>query len=227
MKKAPFTSALHSSALVLFAYVNAAAQSPPAVTAQPSASAPVAILKFKVGTDYYPLLDRQSSVMSADNGDFPRLAGEQQVQRTGRRVDTAARVDDNRARGRLHTNIRLISDAQWVNVTVKNTGAQAIKTLVWDFAFLRHEAGRPAFRYDVTSQVEIKPGGKKTLKQALPPGAKRCQAIIVNTINGQDGAAQTFEAVCGPGFMVPSQAGQETVSIKRIEYADGSVWQQP
>lgn len=224
MKKSPFTSALRSSALVLFAYVNAAAQSPPDVTAQ--SSAPVAILKFKVGTDYYPMLDRQSSVMSADNGDFPRLAGEQQVRRTSRRGDIAGRVDENRARGRLHTNIKIISDAQWVNVTIKNTGAQGVKTLVWDFAFLRHEAGRPLFRYDVKSQVEIKPGGKKTLKQALPLGAKRCQAIIVNP-NAQEGAAQTFEAVCGPGFMVPSQAEQETVSIKRIEYADGSVWQRP
>jgi hypothetical protein len=224
MKKLLFTSALHWIAFILLASISAAAQTPSTVTT-PTAPAPVAILKFKVGTDYYPMLDRQSSPMSADNGDFPRLATEQQMGRTGRRGDTAMRVDENRARGRLHTNIKIISDAQWVNVTIKNTGAQAIKAIAWDFAFLRHEAGRPAFRYDVMSQVEIKPGGKKTLKQPLPPGAKHCQAIIVNTANGQDGAAQIFEAVCGPGFMMPSQMGQETVAIKRIEYADGSVWQ--
>lgn len=225
MKKSRFTSALHSSALVLLAYVSVAAQSPPTVTT-PSTPAPVAILKFKVGTDHYPMLDRQSSPMSADNGEYPRLAGEQQARRASRRGEVAARVEENRARGRLHTDIRIISDAQWVNVTIKNTSAKAIKAVDWDFAFLRHEAGRAAFRYDVTSQAEIKPGGKKTLKQPLPPGAKRCQAIIVNP-NAQDGAPHTFEAVCGPGFMMPSQAGQETVSIKRIEYADGSVWRRP
>jgi hypothetical protein len=81
----------------------------------------------------------------------------------------------------------------------------------------------------VTTNIEIKPGGKKTLKYKLPPGAKRCEVIRVTSDENQPEKVSAFEAVCGQGFHDPSllRQKQETVSIKRveyIEYKDGTEW---
>jgi len=53
--------------------------------------------------------------------------------------------------------------------------------------------------------VKVKPGGKKTLKRRLSPGASRCEMPKVINID--------------------EIRKQERISIKRIEYVDGSVWQ--
>ena len=81
-------------------------------------------------------------------------------------------------------------------------------------------------RAEVLSVSVIKPGGKKTLKQMLPPGAARCQALVVSASDKPNEKTKTFEAVCGRGFNDPTQLPQtqETVAIKRIEYADGTAW---
>ena len=79
----------------------------------------------------------------------------------------------------------------------------------------------------MTTRVEIKPDGKKTLKHKLPPGAKRCEVVKVISDENQPEKISAFEAVCGKGFHDPSLLSQkqETISIKRIVYADGSEWQ--
>jgi Haemolysin-type calcium binding protein related domain len=109
---------------------------------------------------------------------------------------------------------------------VKNIGAKPIKVVEWDFAFLRYENGQFLSRYYVTTKVGIKPGGKKTLKHKLPPGAKRCGVVKVISDKNQPENFVAFEAVCGKGFHDPSLLNQkqETISINRIEFADGSVW---
>ncbi|HZS09305.1 MAG TPA: hypothetical protein VFD58_31010 [Blastocatellia bacterium] len=215
-----FRSALAALAICITAQAQATEPAPPTQPAAREDKPPVEILSFKIGTDYYPMLDQKPSTMTADNPDFPRPESEGMSKRP-----RSARNEDIRSRGKLRSQIKVISDAQWVNVVIKNTGTKAIKAVEWDFAFPRYEEGRLALRYDVTSKVEIKAGGKKTLKQQLPPGATRCQAIIVSADAGRDEKAKTSEAVCGPGFLDPSKLKQETVTIKRIEYADDSVWQ--
>ncbi|HEU0178792.1 MAG TPA: hypothetical protein VFV58_31395 [Blastocatellia bacterium] len=129
--------------------------------------------------------------------------------------------------GRLNSYVRVTDNARLVKVVVKNTGSKPIKAVDWDFAFPRYENGRLLSRYDVTTRVEIKPGGKKTLKQILPPGAKRCD--IVRVAGRGNGSNNVIEMVCAQGFNYSSLMNQqqETVSIKRIEYVDGSVWQKP
>src|SRR5581483_5988019 len=123
--------------------------------------------------------------------------------------------------------IKVISPAEWVNLSLKNTSAKTIKTLVWDFAFARMEGSQLVLRYEVVSQIEIKSGAKKTIRQPLPPGATRCQVINVREEANQSSKAKAFESVCGRGFNDPAmlKEKQEPVGIKRIEYADGSVWQ--
>jgi hypothetical protein len=71
------------------------------------------------------------------------------------------------------------------------------------FLFPHCENDQSVERYDVTTRVKIKPRGKKTLKSKMPiPG--HCAMPQVS-------GAEIRKL--------------ERVSIKRIEYVDGSVWQ--
>jgi hypothetical protein len=187
----------------------------------------VEIVSYKIGVEYYPMLDRPGAMsppMTAETGDMPRPANEQIVRQSRSRF--AVPPEDRRARGRLRSYTRVIDNAQLVQVVIRNTGAKPIKVIVWDFAFPRYENGQLLSRYDVTTKVEIRPGGKKTLKHKLPPGAKRCEVVKVVSEENQPEKSSAFEAVCGRGFHDPSLLNQkqETISIKRIEYTDGSVW---
>jgi hypothetical protein len=188
---------------------------------------PVEIVSYKIGVEYYPMLDNPGMTaqpMTADTGDMPRSANEQLTRPS--RGRSSVPPEDRRARGRLRSYTRVIDNAQLVQVVVRNTGAKPIKVVGWDFAFPRYENGQLLSRYDVTTRVDIKPGGKKTLKYKLPPGAKRCEVVKVVSDENQPEKTSAFEAVCGGGFRDPSLLNQkqETISIKRIEYTDGSVW---
>jgi len=198
-----------------------------------SEKAPVQIVGHKIGQDYYPMLDGPSMTvpsMTAETGDLPPTENEriarQQRTRSNKNVAAPIAPEDTRSRGRLRSYTRVIDDAQQVQVTIKNTESKSIKTIDWDFAFPRYENGQLLSRYDVTTKVEIKPGGKKTLKHKLPPGAKRCEVVKVVSDENQPEKTSAFEAVCGQGFQDPSllKLKQETISIKRIEYNDGSEW---
>lgn len=212
----------------------------PAQTTSPPATAthqisadkqPVEIIKHKIGVDYYPMLDRPGA-MSAENGDLPLTEAEQLARQRNRnsnsRVASAPIAPgDTRSRGRLRSYTRIIDAAELVQVELRNTEAKPIKSVDWDFAFPRYENGQLLLRFDVASKIEIKPGGKKTLKYHLPPGAKKCEVVKVVSDENNGEKVTTFEAVCGAGFHDPSllKQRQETISIKRIEYVDGSVWQ--
>ena len=193
---------------------------------------PVEIVRYKIGMDYYPMLDRPSLTippMTADIGDLPPTENER-LARQNRRRDHRATApiapEDTRSRGRLSSYLRVINDAQIVQIVIKNTDNKAIKSVDWDFAFPRYEDGKLLARYDVLSKVEIEPGGKKTLKYHLPAGAKKCEVVRVVRDEKETEKTTTFEAVCGQGFNDPLLHGQrqETVSIKRIAFADGTSW---
>ena len=193
---------------------------------------PVEIVSHKIGVDYYPMLDRPSLTtppMTADVGELPPTENERlarQSRRNNYRTTAPIAPEDKRERGRLSSYLRVINDAQIVQIVVKNTDNKAIKSLDWDFAFPRYEDGKLLARYDVSSKVEIEPGGKKTLKYHLPAGAKKCEVVRVVRDEKQTEKTTTFEAVCGQGFNDPLLHGQrqETVSIKRIAFADGTSW---
>lgn len=178
------------------------------------------ILSFKVGTDYNPMLDTRSPIITADSSEFPRTEGEKMVRR---RSD---RAEEIKSRGRSRTTIRVIDQAQWVKFEFRNTGARAIKAIEWDFAFPRYENQQLVLRYAVTSKTEIAAGKKKTIRYVLPPGANRCEIITIDE-HGREGKAGKFDAVCGKGFHDPAQFPQEIVAIRRIEYSNGTVWQRP
>jgi hypothetical protein len=223
----------HMIALAIFAAaisVTGQAQMPAS-----ESKAPIQVVKHKIGTDYYPMLDRPSLAtgsMTAENGDMPMSENErlarQRTRNSNNKVASAPIAPgDTRSRGRLRSYTRVIDTAELVQVELKNTEARPIKAVDWDFAFPRYENGQLLLRFDVASKIEIKPGGKKTLKYHLPPGAKKCEVVKVISDENQPEKVSTFEAVCGAGFHDPSllKQRQETISVKRIEYADGSIWQ--
>jgi hypothetical protein len=162
---------------------------------------PIEILSHKIGPEYYPMLDGRSSTASpmfAENGDIPRLPNEPSP--------IAGRPRERWAQGMPHSSYpRATAPPQLIQVVIKNTGAKSIKVVEWDFLFPHCENGQFVPRYDVTTMVKIKPGGKKTLKRRLSPGASRCEKPKVISID------EIWK--------------QERISIKRIEYVDGSVWQ--
>jgi hypothetical protein len=193
----------------------------------PAGKPPVEIVSHKIGSEYYPMLDRPSATaapITAETGDMPRPANEQLARQGRSRFSVPP--EDRRVRGRLRSYTRVIDDAQLVQVVVKNTADRPIKLVEWDFAFPRYENGQLLSRYDVMTKVEIKPGGKKTLKHKLPAGAKRCEVVKVVSDEDEPEKVNTFEAVCGQGFHDPSllKQKQETISVKRIEYQDGTEW---
>jgi hypothetical protein len=199
---------------------NAAASLP---TRSASAGKPdLEILNFKVGSDYHPMLDR-NTMMTADNPDFPTVETERGVRR--RRSNR----EDNINGGKLRSHVKVIDNAQWVQVKVKNGGPKTIKLVEWDFAFPRLVDGQTVLRSAVSSRVEIKPGKKKTLKQALPPGARGCEMVVVRADATGGAQAGYYGGVCGNPLAMrdPAALRQEAATIKRVEYADGSVWQQP
>jgi hypothetical protein len=187
----------------------------------PAPPAPLEILSFKIVSYYNPLLER--SGISAAAREAPRTPAEQ-VSRSQRTTNPSPQERANEvgiAPGAA-PNLKVISPAEWVYFTVRNTGAKPIKTLAWEYAFLRLEQGRLATRALVVSRAEIKPDAKKTFRQPLAQGATRCQ--IFNARTAEQG--KPYEYVCGLGFADPALLRErlEPVVVKRIEYTDGTVW---
>ena len=221
--------------IVLAIFAAAISISAEAQTPVSESKAPIQVVKHKIGTEYYPMLDRPSLTtgsMTAENGDMPiseneRLARQRTRNSNSKAASAPIAPGDTRSRGRLRSYTRVINTAELVQVELRNTDAKPIKAVDWDFAFPRYENGQLLLRFDVASKIEIKPGGKKTLKYHLPAGAKKCEVVKVISDENQPEKVSTFEAVCGAGFHDPSllKQRQETISIKRIEYADGSIWQ--
>lgn len=187
-------------------------------------SVPFEIVSRKIGVEYYPMLDRPSG-MAAESADPPRTMNDEITRQNRRRIRMPP--DELRSRGRLRSYTRVIDNAEQITVVLKNTAEKKTQLVAWDFAFPRYEEGKLLARFDVSTKIEIKPGGQKTLKFKLPPGAKRCE--VVKVVGEEKERVETFEAVCGQGFHDPSLLGQtqETISIKRIEYTDGTVWEKP
>jgi len=184
---------------------------------------PVEILSHRISPEHYPILDRENTMaipMTAENGGLPRVRNE--LSPSYNRFNDPP--DERRAQGRLRSFTRIVDNAKLVQVVIRNTGAKPVQVVEWDFAFPRYKNGQYLSRYSVTTKVGIKPGGKKTLKYRLPPGAKRCE--VGRVIAGSNQQVNRIEVVCAQNFHYPSLLNlkQETISIKRIEYADGSIW---
>lgn len=147
------------------------------------------------------MLDR-SSPMAAENGAIPRLPN--------RATPDPISIKERRREGRKGSSHSYEQRGAYgpnlFQVVIRNTGAKAIKSIEWDFLFSHCENDKFVPRYDVTTMVNIKPGGKTTLKSEPPIITHQCVM---------------------PQALIDEIRKQERVSIKRIEYVDGSVWRRP
>ena len=90
-------------------------------------------------------------------------------------------------------------------VSIRNTGAKAIKSLDWDHVFFDAETKAETGRHQFTGDEKIAPGKQKEFRvfASLPPSS----TISVHKLQKRE-----------------RETLGETVVIVRVEYADGSVW---
>lgn len=93
-----------------------------------------------------------------------------------------------------------------------------------ELCFLKH--GQLLVRQSVTSELKLKPGAKKTIRQPLPPGASRCQVVSLRPDKTAKDQLHPVEFICGRGVADPMRLleKQEPVAIQRLTYANGTNW---
>jgi hypothetical protein len=89
---------------------------------------------------------------------------------------------------------------------VRNAGARAVEVVFWEYEFTETAAPANVVRRQFLCGVQIKPGKEKELQAFSPAGPS---------------------AVVGVGSLANKHGNlfAEKVTINRVEYADGSIWQ--
>jgi hypothetical protein len=100
--------------------------------------------------------------------------------------------------------------------TVRNTGAKAVRKIVWHYAFTDPVTGQTVGYRQYKAKVNIKPGttAKLVAREDRRPPIGVVDAGEIEDINQTSGADK---------FPARTQSNKGT-TIDRIEYADGSVW---
>lgn len=83
-------------------------------------------------------------------------------------------------------------------LTIKNTGAKAVKAVEWDHLFVEREGGRELKRYHLEAKQQIAAGASQTLSKAV-------------FIKPEESTRHIGE-------------GRQKVRVTRVEFADGTVW---
>jgi hypothetical protein len=91
---------------------------------------------------------------------------------------------------------------------VRNTGAKTVQAIVWTYVFFNLDTQKEVGRHQHTSKEKIRPGKSQNLtgRSASPP---------VQIIDARKAGSSSSDRI------------EERIVIQRIEYTDGSVWQQP
>jgi hypothetical protein len=89
---------------------------------------------------------------------------------------------------------------------VRNTGEKVITSIVWEYIFAEPRTGKELARHTFFNQTKLTPGQVKTLEAASikPPSRVVTAEMLAQNNTG--------------GY-------SERVTIKRVTYADGSIWQ--
>jgi hypothetical protein len=91
-------------------------------------------------------------------------------------------------------------------VRIRNSGPKIIKAILWDYVFVDSQTGIELARHTFFSETELSPGKVKTLvaTSTRPPTRVISVRMLIDNDSGTYG---------------------EQIAIKRIIYADGSVWE--
>lgn len=95
---------------------------------------------------------------------------------------------------------------------LKNKSAQAVKSVAVEFVFMDIPTRRELVRYLMRTDVALRPGQKKKIEQK----------IFDNDVDDT-----RFKPLRGESVLQTGQQTRVRVFVARVEYADGSVWEQP
>ena len=139
--------------------------------------------------------------------------------RNEKRVEDAKRggnsIEENRIRREANADAANIAlrhqqkPARYVfmyKVSVRNSGAKAIKAIDWDYIFVNTDTQQETGRRQFTSEAKIGAGKSKELVFTIP--SPPTQTISANVLDDKE-----------------RRNLGERVVIVRVEYADGTVWQ--
>ncbi len=93
-------------------------------------------------------------------------------------------------------------------VSLRNTGAKAVKSLDWDHVFFDPDTKAETGRHQFTSDEKIAPGKQKELSVFTP--SPPSTTISVHRLQKRE-----------------RETVGESIVVVRVEYADGSVWRRP
>ncbi|MBI1759939.1 MAG: hypothetical protein HYR56_00745 [Acidobacteria bacterium] len=154
-------------------------------------------------------------------------------------------ADPGRVQGVREVSRRQVA-TQYALLRVKNTGTKTIKTIEWEAPHMNFKDGQLLWRLAIKRKVNLPAAATALLKETLQPHNKRLRLSALTDAAGntlQLGQAEsftlvqrasagapsiqflTFTSVQGQRYTVPADWQRQPISLKRIEYADGTVWQ--
>jgi hypothetical protein len=154
------------------------------------------------------LLDEDPFSANAEFNEALRAQRENDIRNVIRAKGSESREPPPMRRGQIKDAPPEPSATYVYQVKVKNTGTKTIRSVDWVYTFLDPETQREMGKHRYSSKVRIRPGQNNSLvgRTASPP------TYIVSVKNaGKDEGKQMSEQVV----------------INRIEYEDGTVWQNP
>jgi hypothetical protein len=83
-------------------------------------------------------------------------------------------------------------------LTVRNSGAKAVKSVEWDHVFFNPDGGKELKRYHLQSKQQVAPGSTQALSKEVLIGPDENTRHIT--------------------------AGRQRIRLTRVEFADGTVW---
>jgi hypothetical protein len=98
-------------------------------------------------------------------------------------------------------------------VELRNRGSKAIKSIDLDFVFVDAVTNQEFLRYRVHSDRQIGPGQKREVRQVVRDVEREADNYI--------------PARPGKEILSRATSSQVKLAVTRIEYVDGSVWQEP
>lgn len=198
--------------LFLFVFLTAAAQAQQA----PAGDVPPGVSVLKCGWSKELIPGWENRVSGAEPYEvmLARLANEQQLQRA-RNTGNKAAVVRSEKEAKLYENASKGKDTKpearqrygyRYKISVMNGGQKAIKAIDWDYVFLDSVTQNEIERHQFTSEERIRPGKQKELSvfNLAPP----TRTVSADALSKR-----------APSPFI------ERVTLVRVEYEDGTVWQ--
>jgi len=148
--------------------------------------------------------------------------------RLGRLIESPPRGEDrfepsNSILAKRHPNSRDEIRFRYATLFVRNTGTKMIKAIEWDYVH-PHVAGKKVLlRREARSKVNLGPNEERVLQVSVPEGGKRCPVAFYKPAGTTNG--YYFSTRCNARGEAPYGWDKERARLRRVEYADGTVWQ--